>query len=368
MKALQQKRTSSQQLIANLCYSWKAQIRNGHFSIDTGIKYLSEILRYQQSISYLSPINTYNSSSNEDSREENNDILVSFKTQEYGSLYGIARKILLKCQQKTIIGPSPLMSDFTAIGLQVIMNQLVDIYFSCHNIYFSVVHESSFRKNIELAEVPFDDLISFAICSFVCSTPCDHLVYNARQRRTMGDFFYLKAKEIMLDQFDDSSKKTENVTAILLLFNYVHMTLRFMEYDLYLTMGYQICLEMKAHYGKIGPQPTVEYALFTRHLLYGYSLRTLLDCVTDKSVTRQPLPFPKLVSMSDESEIMKKFLQTHDHILSIHSHPFLDVLYVCNILAKHKHYLLIFGIKGTSTPYLFRINVYCKIRNYFKIG
>ncbi|CAO3687550.1 unnamed protein product [Rhizopus stolonifer] len=327
MKALQQKHTSSQQMIEHLCYRWKVQIRNGNFSIDTGIKCLSEILQYQQSTSYLPPISTYSSSSSEDSWGENNDIFVSFKTEEYGSLYGITGKILSKCRQKTMIGPSSLMSNCTAIGLQVIMNQLVDIYFSCHNTYFGVVHESSFRNNIELAEVPFDDLISFAICSFVCSTPCDHLVYNARQRRTMGDFFYSKAKEIMLDQFDDPSKKTENVTAILLLYNHMHMTLQFREYDLYLTMAYQICLEMKAHYSKIGPQPTVEYALFTRHISYGYSLRVMLDCVTNKSATRQPLPFPKLVPMSDESETMRKFLQVHDHILSIYRHPFIDMLF-----------------------------------------
>ncbi|CAO3688150.1 unnamed protein product [Rhizopus stolonifer] len=328
MRALQQDKNAplQQAMIENLCYNWKVRIRNGCFSIDTGIEYLSELLPYQQHISYLSPINTYSSSSSEDDWREESGILVSFKTREYGSLYGLTGKILSKCLRKKILESPPLMLEYSSLGLHAIMNQLINLYFNCHNIHLGMVHENSFRENLKLVEDPFDDLISFAICCYVCSTPCYHLDFNTQQRRIMSDYFYSKTKDGMLDQFDDPDKKMENVIAINLLFQYMHMALKFLEYDSYITVAYQICLGLKAHYKIVGPQPTIEYALYTRHLAGTYCLRIMLDCVTGKAITRQPLPFPKLISLADEPEATRRFMQAQASIVSMYDHPFIDML------------------------------------------
>ncbi|KAI9277755.1 hypothetical protein BY458DRAFT_84137, partial [Sporodiniella umbellata] len=328
MRALQQDKNAplQQEMIENLCYNWKVQIRDGCFIIDTGIEYLSELLPYQQPISYLSPISIYSDGLDEDSWREKSGILVSFKTREYGSLYGLTGKILSKCLRKKILESPPLNLGGTTLGLHTTMSQLIDIYFNCHNIHIGMVHENSFRKNLQLVENIFDDLISVAICCYVCSTPCNHLGSNSKQRRIMSDFFYSKTKDVMLDQFDDSDKKIENIIAINLLCQYMHMTLKFLEYDSYITVAYEICLDLRAHYRKIGPQPTIEYALYTRHMAATYSLRIMLDCVTDKVITRQPLPFPKLITLPDEPEATRKFMRAQNQIVTMYANPFIDTL------------------------------------------
>ncbi|KAI9249320.1 hypothetical protein BY458DRAFT_525676 [Sporodiniella umbellata] len=324
MKALQQTSNAPQQLIEELCYRWNVQIRNGTFSIDTGIKCLSDLLHYQSPFSYLSS-GSVHSSSSEDSVEDSR-IFIRFKSQEYGSLYGLTGKILSSLLKKRAESAVPLMLEYNPTGSLLIMNQLIDNYFSCHNICTGVVHEGSFRKSYGLVEDPFGDLIGLSICCYVCSIPCRHIEYSARQRRNMADFFYTKTKEILLDQFDNPDKQTDTVTAVVLMYQYIHMTLKFMEYDPYLNMAYQICLDMKAYYSKIGPQPTTEYALYTRHLSHVYAIRVMLDCVTDKGFTKQPIPFPKLMSISDEPDIMAKFLQIVDDVVCVYQHDFVDRL------------------------------------------
>ncbi|KAG1137497.1 hypothetical protein G6F37_007965 [Rhizopus arrhizus] len=312
-------------LIENLYYQWKVKINDGYFSIETGIQYLSDLLPYQPSISYLSPISS--NSSEEFWTEGRNGILIRFKTQDYGSLYGLTGKILAKCLKKRILESSAhLTLDLASFGSYMIMDRLIDIYFHCHNISNGWLHEATFRKKYRKVKSPFNDLVCVSLCSYVCATPCAHLDFTARQRRIMSDFFYSKIKDVLLDQFDDPDKKLENLLVINLLFPYMHMTLNFSEYDYYVTMAYHISLDLKNYYQDVKTHSTVDYVIFTRLFSSIYCVRVVLDCVAGKMITRQPLPFPRLEVFPDEPEETKKFIQSQDWTITIYDHPFIDTL------------------------------------------
>ncbi|KAG1233265.1 hypothetical protein G6F68_007693 [Rhizopus microsporus] len=295
--------------IENLFYNWKIKINNGYFTIDTGIKYISDLLPHYTSIEYLSPMTSYSSSSSEDSWSDGGSILIRFKSQEYGGFYGLTGKMLTKWIKKRMLGQQALLINHIPCGSRMLLDRLVDIYFNCHNLYCGWLHESSFRKRYSQLKEPLDDLICASLCCYVCATPCDHLDFNAYQRRDMCDYFYLKAKEKLVDQFDEPDKRLENVIAINMLFSYMHMTLKLIEYDTYVTMGYQICLDLRSEYEAAKIQTGIDYALFARHFSVAYCLRITLDCVVNKPITRQPIPFPVMNTLPDELEETKDFIR-----------------------------------------------------------
>ncbi|KAG1474261.1 hypothetical protein G6F56_000460 [Rhizopus delemar] len=307
----------SQALANNPTYNWKIKINKGHFRIETGIQNMSQLLDYQPSIRYLSPI----------SSKDKNSILVNFKTQDYGSLYSITGRILSKRLKNTTTDYLTPTIEPSFLGSRTIMDQLINIYFSCHNINIGWLYETSFRKKYKQIDTPLNDLLCVAICCHVCTTPCHHLDFTTRQRREMSDFFYLRTKDILLDQFDEPSKRLENVIASNLLFTYMHMTLKFIEYDSIITMAYHILLGLKAEYSKLETPPaTVEYALYSRNLANNHCIRSVVDGVVGRMVTKQPLPFPKLEVFPDEREETKEFMKIQDWILYTHGQSFTDKL------------------------------------------
>jgi hypothetical protein len=84
----------------------------------------------------------------------------------------------------------------------------------------------------------------------------------------MSDYFAGLAKSKILDQFDLPEKRLENVIAIHLLSEYFYTVLNVSEGLRLISLGYQICLDLKPWYDeeckKPGP-PSIECVLFSRH-------------------------------------------------------------------------------------------------------
>ncbi|ORE08351.1 hypothetical protein BCV72DRAFT_203666 [Rhizopus microsporus var. microsporus] len=307
--------------IDNLLYNWKVKINNGCFTIETGIKSIGDLLSQQPSLRYLSPLGNYATR-----LPDGSSALIHFKLQDHGGLFSLAGKIIPKLSTKKRSDEHKLLLGHVMFSSRRLIDKLVDIYFNCHNIYFGWLYESSFRKRYSQLKEPLDDLICASLCCYVCATPCDHLDFNAYQRRDMCDYFYLKAKEKLLDQFDDPDKRLENVIAINMLFSYMHMTLKLIEYDAYMTIATQICYDLQSEYEAAKAQTGIDYALFARHFTQMFCVRLTLDCIANKPRSRMPSPMPKMDTFPCEPKETGEYLQVLKWLNEVYSNPVMDKL------------------------------------------
>lgn len=355
-------------MIQSLFHSWKVKIENGTFQIETGIQNISDLLQFHPSITYLSPLSQYytiesfpaswscnsSSDSNDNSsnfyRGCNAGFVMRFGREGTASLIPSTIKILTRCMKTRLVN-SPAISTITLpnallLNPKALVNQLLDIYFACHNKYNPLVHEPTHRAKLATIEDPLSDLVTLGICSYVCSAACRHLQIPLNERRTMGDYFHAKARSIILDQFDQPEKRLENVMGINLLIEYMHMTFKFEECRQLLAMAFQIlldlrndypefkatgvniCFEGRPHSGHYAftrdedPITDVNKMLFTRHVSISLWFNILMDSIVNDITNDECFHFPIWKYMADEPEETKKSVRALNWVLNLYNHPF----------------------------------------------
>ncbi|KAI8643652.1 hypothetical protein BD408DRAFT_149424 [Parasitella parasitica] len=363
----------SNTMIQSLFHNWKFKIENGSFQIETGIRNISELLQFDPSITYLSPLGghrerstTWSSSSSFSASSNNSDsddgsffndsfyrgndagIIISFGKEGTGSLIPFTIKVLTRCiNTNPSSSPSSLLLPSTLLlDPQSLVDQLLNIYFKCHNINNPLVHEPSYRQKLATIEDPLTDLITLGICSYVCSTPCKHLGFSPRERRNMGDFFHAKARNIIMDQFDEPEKRLENVIGINLQIQYMHVTLKYAECRQLVSMAYQILLDLRHDYPEFqGPKyhdcfegsshmghytytkqedpiTDVDKMLFTRHITLSMSTSKLMDFIANDFSDNNCFHFPTWKYMEDEPDETKRFVRSQNWVINLYNHEF----------------------------------------------
>ncbi|KAI8639494.1 hypothetical protein BD408DRAFT_421392 [Parasitella parasitica] len=328
-------------MIQSLFHDWSFRIQNGSFQIETGIRNISELMQFNLNVTYLSPIN-YGGCRSSDS---NGEILLSFEKESSGSLIPFTLKVLAgNLTDKTNGLPmSLLIPSLLLLDPKSLVDQLVDIYFRCHNVYNPLVHENSYRDQLKPIQDPLTDLITLSICSYVCSTPCQHLLFSPRERRNMGDYFYAKAKNIILDQFDQPEKRLENAMAVNLLMQYLQITLRFAESRQLVSMAYQILVDLRNDYPEYrvpgsaeqqdaaldytlsihqDPITDIDKMLFTRHMTASALMSRLLDYIANDSTEKSGFHFPIWKYTADEPDETKRFVKSQNWIINLHNQSF----------------------------------------------
>ncbi|KAK4516375.1 uncharacterized protein ATC70_011346 [Mucor velutinosus] len=359
----------SNRMIQSLFHTWKVKIQNGTFQIETGIQNISELLQFHPSITYLSPLSQYYTSessttapwsSNGSSYSDDNSsdfyrgcnagIVMRFGREGIASLIPSTIKILTRCMKTRLVN-SPATNTITLpnallLDPKALVNQLLDIYFECHNKYNPLVHEPTHRAKLATIEDPLTDLVTLGICSYVCSAACKHLQLPLKERRTMGDYFHAKARSIIMDQFDQPEKRLENVMGINLLIEYMHMTFKFDECRQLLAMAFQILLDLRNDYPEFrtigvnacfeggphsgyytftkceGPITDVNKMLFTRHVTISLWFNLLMDYMADDIADSECLHFPIWKYMADEPEETKRSVQAQNWAINLYNHPF----------------------------------------------
>ncbi|KAG2229703.1 hypothetical protein INT48_004220 [Thamnidium elegans] len=301
----------TQELIQNLVQHWSIEIKNGNFHIETGIKTLKDLLYLQSSVlSYLSPFSGYGSADSSSGSEDR--LVIHFghisTTQPQGIVF---------------------------YELDVTIDQLVSTYFSCHNTFTATLHKTSFLEGYQQLKNPASDLLTLSICSYVCSAPCSHIYHSPWERRKMADHYFTKARSIILEQFDMSEKRLENMISINLLSKYLQMTLKYQECRKLITIGYQICLDLKPDYQTLFdeniPNESVQCLneerlnrlLYSRHFILTMSVHRLTNNIFDIA---QDLHhhLPEWEIMGDELPITKKFIRAQNWFLVLFNHPYIE--------------------------------------------
>lgn len=357
---------------------WQFKIKNGQFQIETGIRNLSDLLlcfgKKMNNLSYLSPLSSYySSSSDEDDLSSystpesylggSSGLLIQFGSNTDDTFIPFTAKLLSRCakieSKRTIINHSQaesLYSDYT-----VVIDRLIHTYFSCHNPLVPLFHERHFMAKYQNIINPMNDLLCVSIaCLMCCSNSCEHFhFFSAKDKRQLADFFFSKAKSILLDQFDDPEKKLENVMAINLLARYLHMTLKIKECRELVSLAYQICIDLSREYEldnlnftqenipldpptpPVSPydvriRPFTDYdvncVLYSRHITLTLSVQKFMEFLTNSTsdLTRYNLPYWQI--MEDESEDMRRYIHSQNWVFKLINHPFIVHFTVSTIL------------------------------------
>lgn len=389
----------TQDMLQNLICNWKFNIKNGNIRIETGIRNISDLLSFQSlknNISYLSPLSSNSSVSSFSSTTGNSNLAgASFdEAEQYrggqsgfymqfgteaGELIPFTVRLLVQCAKKNYDRPtSLLLPSILLLDPGVTINQLLSIYFSCHNVYSPLIHEKSFRQHYATIQDPMTDLISICLCCYVCSAPCDHFFFTPVERRSMADFFFGKAKGMILEQFDEREKRLENVIAINLLSKYMHMTLKFKECQKWIMIAYQILLDLREEYEctkasaaalgtlafspplspeethvftKLDPLPAsrknaLEEMLFSRHASMTLCVRRLMDFVSNEIVDDSCFHFPRWQYLEDETEETKRFIHAQNWVMGLFNHPFIANFMVSPISTSNKNNLKSFHLSS----------------------
>ncbi|KAI8884021.1 hypothetical protein K501DRAFT_248567 [Backusella circina FSU 941] len=307
------------QVTRPLCINnqWNITIHNGQFRIETGIRNISDLLQCQP-IRYLSPRLS--------SDQTNQDLVVHFNIGQTTRLRLISTKLLTRCL-KTIQEPNALLLPTSFLfNSNDIINQLVDIYFSCYNIIRPYIHKPSFMKYYNNLDSPLSSLICLCICCIACVYPCEHSPCSSEDLRRMGDYFAGLAKYKVLDQFDSPEKRLENAIALNMLSEYFYTVLNISENLKMSSMGYQICQDLKPWYDreckKLGI-PSVECALFSRHYATMFDYSRLIDVIISKTENIAKVKYMEWKYLPDEPQQTIEAIKGQNFIYKLMSHPVL---------------------------------------------
>ncbi|GAA5817774.1 hypothetical protein MFLAVUS_011327 [Mucor flavus] len=317
-------------MITNLEHSWKLQINDGTFQVETGIKNISDLLFIQSNeIPYLSPISCYSGASSSTDDEIETKLLMHFSSKSFDGLTPFLTKTLAKyANQKLKLQYSDYLPDYLLLQPTMVVDHLVSTYFICYNLLSPIVHENSFMERYLMLENPLDDLITLCICNRVCGSPCNHIHFTSHDRRAMADYFFEKARNMILDQFDVPGKRLENVMSINILGRYMHANFKHKEGDELIAIAYQICLDLANEFKDPPQNPSykyqVDHALFTRHITITMSLRGLLNGLFDRPMDESSNFNSKWVTVDDEPEETKTVIETQNWFWNLFSHSYIQ--------------------------------------------
>ncbi|KAI9257539.1 hypothetical protein EDC94DRAFT_676245 [Helicostylum pulchrum] len=318
-------RVMREKMITNLEHSWQLQIKNGTFQIETGIKNISDLLFIQSNdIPYLSPISCYSSASSSSGTE----LSMHFSSKSFDGLTPFLNKMLAKyANQKLKLQDSNHLPGYLLLQPDMI-DHLVSTYFTCYNLISPMVHQKTFMERYLLLENPLDDLMTLCICNRVCGFLCNHIHFTPHDRKTMADYFFEKAYDMILDQFDVPEKRFENVMSINMLGSYMSANFKHKEGDELVAIASQICLDLVNKFKDPPQTPSykhqVEYALFSRHITITMSLRGLLSGLFDRPMVDLSYVNLKWVAVDDEPEETKRVIRIQNWFGSLFSPSYIQ--------------------------------------------
>jgi hypothetical protein len=345
---------------------WTLTIHNGWLRIETGIRNISDLLN-SQPIRYLSPrIST---------DQSNQDLVVHFNIGKTMRLRMLAMKLLVKCLNPKPNPTALLLPTSFLFNASVIIDTLVDRYFECYNFLRPFVHQPTFMKYYKELNSPLDSLLTLCICCVVCAAPCDHLPNSYQELRCMGDYFAGLAKSKILEQFDVPEKRLENVMAINMLGEYLYTVLNVSESLKLVSMGFQICHDLKPWYDKESKKPgvpSVECMLFSRHFPTMIRYNRLSDVIINRTQQLESVVYMEWLFLPDESDSIIDSVLAQNWHYQLTSHPVMAKIRVNNRYIYmhetyiHVHMCVLTGMSiALQAPFIRRLYSLFKIHRYY---
>lgn len=302
---------------------WKLCFVDGKLRLETDIKSISELLSYGwASMRYLSPFS-------------------GLFDQESLYFEGIERSIVPRTFQAISNVFLELHAKKTEMTLsmyplkidpRILVDYLINEYLTSANERRPLIHVPSYLKYYRGLKDVMQDAMTMAICSTMAITMRPRTV-NTIERRRHAEYFYMKAKDLLADMFDDPSRRLETVITISFMLHFImFVMLKFHEARRLGSISYMICKDMEIEAKKTEPPP-IQHAIFQRHNLFIGSIMHMLDLfIDDRFVCEVPM-FDILVTLPDESPRAKEHVDVYNHILRLGNTD-----YVRHILVSRLHH------------------------------
>ncbi|KAI8884027.1 hypothetical protein K501DRAFT_332930 [Backusella circina FSU 941] len=281
---------------------WTLTIQNGALRIETGIKNISDLLLQCPPIQYLSPFQI----------ATDEGLVVQFSPGKNMCLRAFASKLLVKCLRPTTTTGNNNHNTLSSLitlptsfifDTRSMIDQLLDIYFQCHNTFHPLIHQPSFLRFYKQLTNPLDSLVCLAICCYVCGAPCSHTLSRFGDLSNIGKYFIGLAKNKLMEQFDLEEKRIENMVSINLLVYYLHTLLLSSECKKLLTISHQITVDLLPWYKREHQKRenvSIECALYSRSISSLVTYQRSMGMEKESQLIMQQGTWLSWISMPDE--------------------------------------------------------------------
>ncbi|KAI9359840.1 hypothetical protein BD770DRAFT_385627 [Pilaira anomala] len=306
--------------------AWDIEFVNGQLRLGTYINDLEELMLYGKSaIRYLSPFGSVFKSTAL-KFERNNPSFVE------SAMY-VMNYIDLPTSHNQASSPAIISQRFGSGLLQfiqpeIVVNALIDNFFTCFNDNVPLVHEASYREHFKDLENPLTDPITLAICTGASVYTCRHSFLNSQEKRHFGEYFYKLAMDVLTEIFDEPERALESLIMINLLQVFMFTTLRIPECRKWAAIGVILSNNLKKQYpdsclgnDNLPRYTRIQYASIHRNAVLSECMLSLIDFITtcrQDDIVKIKVKFDIL---PDESESIQQLMTMINHVLELALHP-----------------------------------------------
>ncbi|KAI8889150.1 hypothetical protein K501DRAFT_329267 [Backusella circina FSU 941] len=296
---------------------WKVMFHNGSLRIETSIRSVSDLLMQCSPSWYPSSFQPSTFS------EDDDDLMVRFDPGKTIRFVPLSIKLMVKCIAPT---PNPIPLLLPAVfDVGSVVDELISIYFNCRNTYKPLIHEKTFMEYYRRLSSPLDSLVCLSICCTVCATPCNHIAHDPYKFRQLGDHFYALAKAKLMNQFDEPSKRLENLISINLLSEFIIATLKLEDFKNFVTIGYRICLDLESWFESTKDQGnTVERMLYSRHFMNIFLSQGLLSLITNEPMHYLSITYPEWLLADDDTPQTAHYVAIQNYLVKLQNNSYLN--------------------------------------------
>ncbi|KAI7891383.1 uncharacterized protein EV154DRAFT_508048 [Mucor mucedo] len=305
--------------------SWDIRCVDGQFRLESQIKTVEELMMYgTAAMRYLSPFGkTFGKTSLKFQRLNPSFIKSAMKMVSHFEFGGNNGKI-----SAAVISQSFSTELFQFIQPRIFLDGLVDLFFKCFNTTFPMVHEPSFREHFRRLKDPMDDAITLAICSQAAVSTCEHSFFDSQEKRCVGEFFYQRAMDRLLEMFDDPDKALESLIVINLLQFFMTVTLRVSDSQKWATIASLLASHLQQEYPECLSVDTslplhtrTKYATIQRNTAVADGILAFLDLVTRNRGDDFICIKGQFDILPDEPKAARGLLDAMNHTILLMHHP-----------------------------------------------
>ncbi|KAF7720959.1 hypothetical protein EC973_005672 [Apophysomyces ossiformis] len=252
-------------------YQWEISVVDGKFRLETPIQSVHEMLAYgRAAIRYLSPFRDLFQGTN----------LVFEVSQTQGQFMSLLLKMIAQSARAVAALPPPPRPKNLLESPRVVIDTLVDIYFSCQNQVLPFVDETSYMAHYAKVRDPTTCPITMAICVNVATSVCKHVPFNTAERRRIAEYFFEIAENLLYDIMDDPDRRLESIISIHLLCSFLRNTLRTAKSRKISSMALMICEDLSQNDNFASE---TEKVLHARHYFIAILIQRFLELVLERT-------------------------------------------------------------------------------------
>ncbi|KAI8139918.1 hypothetical protein BJV82DRAFT_239350 [Fennellomyces sp. T-0311] len=292
---------------------WKLSVVNGRVRLESTIKNFQELAMYNQaSIRYLSP-------------------LAGLLQRESIRFEGICASVAIASFGLVLrySPPKPRQHQIRQLPYKVDyrneIDHLVRLYLTRYNECVGLLHVPTFMKYYHRLKDPMDSPITLGICVDAIAYFYPQLEHSPLEKRQMAEFFYTRCRDMLLDMFDQPSRRLEAIMTTNLLMQYLQdVMMEYTEARRLVTIAKLVCEDIQAnHLYSLTP---LERVLFDRHYMSLHVWQSLIFIFLEGKFDFSGVPDVPVTLLDQEPEMVVVYLNMWKAIARLLGCPYITIL------------------------------------------